>query len=546
MLPEPGSVEALPTEEAAHTRRWLVLAVLCVSVFLIVVDNTIVNVTLPTLARELQATTSQLQWIVDAYTLVFAGLLLAAGSLGDRFGRKGALQIGLLVFGLFSAAAAFSTNPGQLIAARAAMGIGAALIFPATLAILVNVFREPSERAKAIGIWAAISGLSVALGPVTGGWLLEHYWWGSVFLVNIPIVVGGVLAVRAIVPNSRDPKAGKADPLGLLLSIAGVTLLIWAIIEAPDNGWTSVSTLGAFAVAIALLAAFVLWELRSSQPMLDVRVFTNLRFTAGSVSVTLAFFALFGFIFMVTQYFQFVRGYGTLEAGVRTVPFAVFTGVAAPLSARLALRFGTKAIVALGLLSMAIGFLIASGTQATSPYWYIVLAMFFMGGGLGLVNAPATEAIMGALPPAKAGVGSAVNDTTRELGGTLGVAIVGSLFASVYGSALVTALQGSPMPPEALRVAQDSVGAAYAVAQQAPAPFGDAIRAAAASSFMDGFTAGSRVAAAVVFVGAVLAFAFLPARARRPAALESEAGESEASAAVVELAAMGMQAERAS
>jgi EmrB/QacA subfamily drug resistance transporter len=525
-----GTATTDPAEDApgggdAHVRRWLILAVLCVSVFLIVVDNTIVNVTLPTLARDLHADTSELQWIVDAYTLVFAGLLLAAGSLGDRFGRRGALEVGLLLFALFSTAAARATTPGQLIAARAAMGIGAALIFPATLAILVNVFREPSERAKAIGIWAAISGLSVALGPVTGGWLLEHFWWGSVFLVNVPIALAGILAVQLIVPTSRDTKAGKADPLGLLLSIAGVSLLIWAIIEAPHNGWGSTETLAAFGVAALLLAAFVLWQLRSSHPMLDVRVFGNLRFTAGSMSVTLAFFALFGFIFMVTQYFQFVRGYGTLEAGIRTVPFAVFTGVAAPLSARLALRFGTKVIVTLGLLAMGIGFLVASRTGVDAPYWYIVLAMFFMGGGLGLVNAPATEAIMGALPPAKAGVGSAVNDTTRELGGTLGVAIVGSLFASVYGSALVDALRGSPLPPQALDVARDSVGAAYAVADQAPAPFGDSIRTVAAHSFVDGFSAGSRVAAAVVFVGAVLAYLFLPARSGRGIAPADRAGD---------------------
>jgi len=516
-MPTPPETPEQVTDVDApvHARRWLVLAVLCVSVFLIVVDNTIVNVALPTLARELGADTSELQWIVDAYTLVFAGLLLAAGSLGDRFGRKGALQIGLVLFGLFSAAAAFSQTPGQLIASRAAMGIGAALIFPATLAILVNVFRESSERAKAIGIWAAVSGLSVALGPVTGGWLLEHFWWGSVFLVNIPIVVVGVLAVRAIVPRSRDPKASAIDAVGLALSIVGVTLLIWAIIEAPHNGWTSPTILGAFTLAAASLASFVVWELRSSHPMLDVRVFTNMRFTAGSLSVTFAFFALFGFIFMVTQYFQFVRGYGTLEAGIRTVPFAVFTGIAAPLSARLALRFGTKVIVTLGLLSMSVGFFLASNMVADSPYWFIVVSMFFMGAGLGLVNAPATEAIMGSLPPAKAGVGSAVNDTTRELGGTLGVAIVGSLFASVYGSAIVDAFRGTPMPPEALRAAQDSVGAAYAVADQAPPPFGDAIRSLAASSFMDGFAVGTRVAAAVVLVGAVLALVFLPARARR-------------------------------
>jgi EmrB/QacA subfamily drug resistance transporter len=514
-----ASSVAPPAQPAADRRRWLILGVLCLSVFIIVVDNTIVNVALPTLARELDATTSQLQWIVDAYTLVFAGLLLAGGSLGDRFGRKGFLQAGLLAFGAFSALASIATSAEQLIAARAAMGIGAALIFPATLAILVNVFTVPSERAKAIGIWAAVSGLSVALGPVTGGWLLEHYSWGSVFLVNVPVVLVAIVAVALVVPTSRDPHTSRFDPIGLLLSIAGVTLLVWAVIEAPINGWTSTESLAAFAAAGALLAGFVLWELRSSHPMLDVRIFRNLRFTAGSVAVTFAFFALFGFIFMVTQYFQFVRGYGTLSAGLHTVPFAVFTGVAAPLSARLALRFGTKVIVAIGLLSMSIGFVVAAITEAESPYALVVLAMFFMGGGLGLVNAPATEAIMGALPPDRAGVGSAVNDTTRELGGTLGVAIVGSLFASVYSSQLASSLAGAPIPAEAAAVARESVGAAYAVAEQAPGPFGDALRDAASSAFMDGFSAGSLVAAGVVLSGAVLAWLFLPARA---AELESE------------------------
>jgi EmrB/QacA subfamily drug resistance transporter len=494
-------------------RRWAILAVLCVSVFLIVVDNTIVNVALPTLSRELDASTSELQWIVDAYTLVFAGLLLAGGSLGDRYGRKGALQIGLVLFGLCSAAAAWSGSADALILWRAAMGVGAALIFPATLAILVNVFTVPSERAKAIGIWAAVSGLSVALGPVSGGWLLEHFWWGSVFLVNVPIVIAGVIAVAMVVPTSRDDRVRRLDPVGLVLSVVGVTLAVWAVIEAPVNGWGSSETILAFVGATALLAAFVGWELRSDHPMLDVRVFRNLRFTAGSVAVTFAFFALFGFIFMVTQYFQFVRGYGTLEAGLRTVPFALFTGVAAPLSARLALRFGSKVVVAVGLSSMAVGFLVAATLAADSSYWLIVVSMLFMGGGLGLVNAPATESIMGALPPSKAGVGSAVNDTTRELGGTLGVAIVGSLFASTYGARIADALAGQPIPPDAAQAAQDSVGAAYAVAEQAPAPFADQLRAVAADAFMDGFAIGCRVAAGVVLLGAVLAVAFLPARA---------------------------------
>lgn len=512
-----------PPGATPSAKRWGILAVLCVSVFLIVVDNTIVNVALPTLSRELGASTSELQWIVDAYVLVFAGLLLAGGSLGDRYGRKGALLVGLVVFGACSAGAAWAGSAGALIAWRAAMGVGAALIFPATLAVLVNVFTVPSERAKAIGVWAAVSGLSVALGPVAGGWLLEHFWWGSVFLVNVPIVLAGVIAVAVVVPTSRDEHVRRFDPLGLLLSIAGVTLLVWAVIEAPANGWSSTETFVALGGAGALLTAFVGWELRIDHPMLDVRVFRNPRFTAGSVAVTFAFFALFGFIFMVTQYFQFVRGYGAFEAGLRTVPFALFTGIAAPLSARLALRFGTKVVVAAGLASMAVGFLVASTLAADAPYELIVVSMLWMGGGLGLVNAPATESIMGALPPNRAGVGSAVNDTTRELGGTLGVAVVGSLFASTYGARIAEVLAGLPIPPEAARAAEGSVGAAYAVAEQAPVPFAGQLRALAADAFMDGFAAGCRVVAGVVLVGAVLAAVFLPARAR-PARGEEPAG----------------------
>jgi EmrB/QacA subfamily drug resistance transporter len=306
--------------------------------------------------RELGATTSQLQWIVDAYVLVFAGLLMAAGSIGDRFGRKGTLMVGMSAFGVTSIMAALSTNPSQLIGWRAAMGIGAALIFPATLALLVNVFQDARQRAIAISIWAATSGLAVALGPVTGGFLLEHFFWGSVFLVNVPVIVIAMVAIWRVVPTSRDTTIRRFDPLGILLSIAGVSVLVWSVIEGPKHGWSSPTSLVAFALAATFLTAFIRWERRTDHPMLDVSVFANMRFTAGSISVTFAFFALFGFIFMVTQYFQFVRGYGTLEAGVRTVPFALFTGVAAPLSAKLAERFGTKAIVAAGLASMALGF----------------------------------------------------------------------------------------------------------------------------------------------------------------------------------------------
>ncbi|MDQ3978115.1 MAG: DHA2 family efflux MFS transporter permease subunit, partial [Actinomycetota bacterium] len=400
------------TDENVHRRRWSILVVLNLSVFLVVVDNTIVNVALPTLSSELSASTSDLQWIVDAYSLVFAGLLLAFGSLGDRFGRKGALQLGLALFAGFSVVAALVDTAGQLIAARAAMGLGAAFVFPATLAILTNVFRDPSERAKAIGIWAGTAGLAVALGPVSGGWLLEHYWWGSVFFVNLPIAAVAIGVGARLLPRSKDPSAGKLDPVGLLTSVAAVAVLVFTVIEAPRYGWTATRTTGGFALAAVLLAVFVLWERRRSDPMLDVAVFRNPRFTAASVSVAVAFFALFGFVFLITQYFQLVRGYSTLTAGIHTLPFALGAGVASPVGAQLALRWGTKLVVTAGLVLMALGFFWAAILEADSAYWGpVVGSMLLIAVGLGLATAPATEAIMGALPREKAGVGSAVNDT---------------------------------------------------------------------------------------------------------------------------------------
>jgi EmrB/QacA subfamily drug resistance transporter len=511
-----------PTAAGAARNRWAILAVLCASVFVVVLDGTIVNVALPTLVRDLGASTSELQWVVDAYVLVFAGLLIAAGSIGDRFGRKGVMQIGLVLFAVFSALAAWSDSPGELIGWRAAMGIGAALMFPATLAILVNVFTAPRERAAAIAVWAATAGAAVALGPVTGGWLLEHFWWGSVLFINVPVIAIALFAIARVVPTSRDTTIKRFDPVGTVASIAGIGVLVWAVIEGPVHGWTSPTSIAAFALATLLLTGFVAWERRIDHPMLDVSVFTNMRFTAGSVAVTFAFFSLFGFVFVVTQYFQFVRDYSALEAGVRTVPFALFMASTAPIAAKLAERVGTKAVVTAGLVSMGIGFFVATTNGVDTPYSIIVLAMFFMGGGLGLIQAPATESIMGALPPAKAGVGSAVNDTARELGGTLGVAIVGSVFSSVYASRLGTNLAGTPVPDEALAAAQDSVGAAQEVARQAGTTVGpDAealVNRAVNDAFIDGWHAGSWVSVAVVLVGALLAWRFLPARAATPPA----------------------------
>ncbi|HXW87642.1 MAG TPA: DHA2 family efflux MFS transporter permease subunit [Streptosporangiaceae bacterium] len=503
------------------SRRWWILAVLCLSVLLVVVDNTIVNVALPTISRRLAASTQDLQWIVDAYSLVFAGLLIVGGNVSDRLGRRRALQAGLVLFAITSVSAALSRSTGELIAARAAMGVAAALIYPATLALLTNVFTVARERATAIGIWSGVSGLAVAIGPVTGGLLLRHFAWSSVFLVNVPIVAVALVAGMWLLPESRDPRAGRFDPLGALLSVAGVGLLTWTVIEAPTHGWGSAATIGGFAGSALALAAFVGWQLRRPDPMLDVRLFRNMRFTAASGAIALAFFGLFGFIFLVTQYFQLVRGYDPLRAGVATLPFAIVTGAVSPIAITLMKRVGTKAVVAAGLALMSAGFVVAVGTGVDSAYWgRIIVAMALMAAGLGLTSSPATEAIMGALPLGKAGVGSAVNDTTREVGGTLGVAIVGSVLSSAYGSHLGSGLASVGVPAPVAAQARQSVAAGLAVAAHLPAGLRELAMAAVRAAYMAGFHQGSLVAAGATAIAALAAVIFLPARApgQHPAA----------------------------
>jgi EmrB/QacA subfamily drug resistance transporter len=468
-------------------------------------DNTILNVALPTLVRDLGATTSELQWIVDAYTLVFAGLLLTAGSLGDRFGRRRALSVGLVVFGLGSVASALAGSANQLIATRALMGIGGALIMPATLSIISNVFTVPAERGRAIAVWAGFSAMGIAIGPLSGGWLLEHFWWGSVFMVNIPIVLLALTGGRLFVPESKDPKPRGVDPLGAVLSIVGLGALVWAIIEAPVHGWTDPTTVSAFLAGAVFIAGFIAWERHTDHPMLDVRFFANPRFSAASLAVTMVFFALFGSTFLQTQYLQFVLGYSAFEAGLRVGPVALVLMVTAPLSARLVERVGTKYVVAGGLALVSLSLVVLSFATVTSGYPPVLASILILGVGMGMTMAPATESIMGSLPRAKAGVGSAVNDTTRQIGGALGVAILGSLLASTYASSL-----GDTVPA----AAKASVGAALDLARGLGGAEGAALAASAKSAYVDGMGVGVLVAAGVALLGSMIALAFLPSRAR--------------------------------
>ena len=494
-------------------RKPLILVSLLLAAFAITLDTTIVNVALPSLVRQLHASNSQLQWVVDAFNLLFAATVLAAGSLSDRFGRKGMLLAGLSVFGLASLAGGLTGDPGQLIIARSVMGLGAAMVFPSTLSMLTNVFTERTERARAIGLWGAITGAAIALGPIVGGWLLQVFDWRSIFFAMTPIAaVAGLLAGR-YVPTSRDPRAPRIDRGGFALSTATVALLTYTIIEAPTYGWGSVRTLGGFALTAVLVAAFVAWERRTDEPMLDVDLFRNPRFTAASGSVAISFFALSGFIFLATQYFQFLKGYGPLSTGVRLLPVAAMVAISSIVGTKLAVRLGTKLVVAGGLLSMAGFFLWVTSASTATSYGTIAAQMVVLGIGMGLTSAPATEAIMGVVPKGKAGVGSAVNDATRLIGGTLGVAIIGSVYASLYASGLSRSLPRG-LPATLTRTAHASLGAALTVSDRL-AHAGHGVLAitvhnAASTAFFDGFHTADVVAAAVAAAGALMALALLP------------------------------------
>ena len=514
----------------APQRKGAILFALCLAALIINIDVTIVNVTLPSLVRELGATTTNLQWVVDAYSLVFAALILAAGSLSDRLGRKGILLIGLGIFALGSLAGSLVNTPHELIAARAVMGLGAAAIFPATLSLLTNVFTERAERAKAIGLWGATTGVGVATGPIVGGWLLGHFWWGSVFLFMVPvaIVVAGFIAFS--VPSSKDPTTPPIDWPGLLLSSAAMGTLVLSIIQGPNWGWGSARTLGTIAAGLVLLAAFINVERRMVRPMLDVSLFRNPRFTAASGSITIGFFTLAGFTFLITQYFQFVKGYTPFGTGVRVLPVAISIAVAAVLGTRLAVAVGNKVVVATGLALFGSALFWISTASGSTPYVILVGQMIMGGGGLGLITAPATEAIMGVVPKEKAGVGSAVNDATRLFGATLGVAVIGSVAASLYSSRLGTIIPHN-LPLQVAVGAKGSFGgalvAAQSLAQAGAAIPAHALRVASTGAFLHSLSGSLIVAGSVAMGGAIMAAALLPSRPTPPMTnVEAEAIES--------------------
>lgn len=497
------------TTDRIYARRWWTLGVLSLSLVLIGLDNTVLNVALPTIQSTFSATASELQWMVDAYVLVFAGLLLTMGAAGDRFGRARALQIGLIIFAGASLTAPLAADITQLIGIRAVMGLGGALIMPSTLSIIANVF-PPAERAKAITIWAGVSGLGIGLGPLVGGLLIENFDWSAVFLLNVPIAIVALLLGIVFVPESRDPSGARLDLPGAALSIGAVSALVYGIIEAPGVGWTDPLIVGSFVVAIVLGALFAWRETHTAEPMLDLTLFRNPRFTAGAGAIALTFFAMFGVIFGLTQYLQFVLGKTALEAGALLVTLAIGIPVGARISLSAVRHTGTNRVMAGGLVLVAVVLGSITFWTPTTDTWIVSLTMFVLAVGLANVMAPGTGAVMAAVPQEKAGVGSATNDLFRQLGGALGVAVIGSIINTVYRDQMTDALGG--LPPAAADAASDSVGAAMAIAGQVGGVAGDALAVAAGSGFTDALGIAAVFASAVAVGTAIFVFRAMPAR----------------------------------
>jgi len=496
-----------------YGHRWAALVVVCVSALIINIDNTILNVALPTLVRDLHATSSELQWIVDSYAMVFAGLLFVGGSLADRFGRKRFFLIGLTIFVVGSVGAAFSGSVHLLIACRALMGAGAAFTIPASLSIINDIFRDPTERARAIGAWAGTIGLGIAIGPIAGGQLLSRFWWGSIFLVNVPIVAAGFIGAIVLVPDSKNPDAKRPDPVGALLSIASLGLLLWAIIEGPAEGWTSGIVVGVATASVVVLTSFLAWEAHSDHPMLELGFFRDRRFSVALAAECLGVFGLMGALFVQTQFLQFDLGYSPLQAGLRILPIAAMIVVSATASSILARRMGAKLTVALALTAIGAGLwqISASSTMSTT-YGNVVLGLLLIGIGAGLLLPTATNSVVGSVPQGESGIGSATNTVALQVGGALGVAVIGSVMLTGYQNHMGALLAGRHVPTTASHAILGSLGGALAVARSIRGARGTLLIQSARDAFMSGNHVALAVGAAVALGGVVVVLVALPSK----------------------------------
>jgi EmrB/QacA subfamily drug resistance transporter len=522
---------AEPDAAQVHRRRWAILALLCTSLLIVVVGNTTLNVTLPTLSRELGATESQLQWVVAIYSLVFAGLLFTTGALGDRFGRKGALQLGLVIFLIGSILAAFGSSMTELIICRGLMGVGASLIMPSTLSILINVF-PANERPKAIAIWASVTGAGGSLGPLVSGALLAHFWWGSVFLVNVPLVVGAIVVGVFLMPRSRDPHKAPLDPLGAVLSTIGIVAIVYALIEAPEKGWAGTQTIVSALFGVLFLIAFVAWERHVDEPMLDMAYFKVRAFSTGVGGMIFVFVAIYGQFFLLSQYFQQVLGYSPLAASARLLPTGLVMVIVGPQTPKITAKLGGNWTVGLGMTLLGLALLSFALLTTTSPYWQVLASMTPMAAGIALTSSPMTSAIMSAVPARRAGAGSSMNDATRELGAALGIAILGSLAASRYSSSIGTALGGITDPGGVSR-AKGSLAGAIEEAAKLPDAARRALVSAASNSFVDGLHLAVIVGGIGALFAAVFVVKFLPRTVVHEGALHSPVESLEAEVQLV-------------
>jgi EmrB/QacA subfamily drug resistance transporter len=500
--------------DKGYRNRWIALAFMGVSLLIISLDNTVLNLALPSIANDLGSSASQLQWIVDAYVLSIAGLLLTMGYMGDRLGRKPTLMAGLAFFGLFSLGAALSNSTGMLIAMRALMGIGAAIIMPATLSILTATFREPKERAQAIALWAAVFALGMGIGPLVGGWLLDNFHWSSVFYINIPVVLIGLIGGYIYIENSKTDHSRKLDLPGALLSIAGFFALVYAIIQAGMEGWAAPHVLYAFGAAVVLLGSFIILELKSKNAMLPLHFFKNMSFTGANVALTLVSFGLMGAFFFLGQFLQSVQGYTPFEAGVRLLPMAAVSFISAALSAQVANRIGTKITVGLGIMIAAVGFLYFYWVAAVDvSYANILIAMCMTSLGIGMTMSPATNSVMGSVPVGQSGIGSALNNTTRQIGAALGVAILGTIMNATYLAKINAVEWPAQLPAQAIEAIRNSVQGAHIVAQSMPSPqLSELIVNQSNQAFTYGSSYALLGAAFVLVVTSIITFIILPSK----------------------------------
>ncbi len=498
--PLPGDVGQAPSSRK-YRMRWWTLITLSTTLLIVMVDDTIVNLALPTLQRELNASPSALQWIVNSYIVVFGGFLLTMGTLGDRFGRRRFLHVGLVLFGASSLYGAFAGSPVDLVVARAAMGIGGAMVMPSTLSIIIDVFPR-AERAKAIAIWAAIAHLGIPLGPVLGGWLLDRYWWGSVLLVNVPIVLLVLVVGHLVVPESRNPATPRADLLGMALSTASLAALLYAIIAGPENGWLSAQVIGGLLLALITGIAFVAHERRAEEPMLDLGLFRDARLKWGTIAITLAMFALAGLTFDLTQFLQVVKVYSPLDAGLRILPLVIGFGVAAHVGQHLVRHIGVRRAVGGGLGAIALLLVAFAQVESTTSYWPVGSMLLLIGIALGTVFIPSTDAVMAAVPEANAGLGSALNDASRQVGAALGIGVLGSLTNAAYSAQIEGSIAG--LPPDAAYMSSRSVGAAVEVARTVGGEAGAALHTAAVSAFTDAFSLAMLAGAALLSAGGLI------------------------------------------